>query len=151
MADELTPAQQEVTSQEGALVGDENQPEAREVEVTQNTEAVPAQVSPPRGPEAETVPVFEVAVALDEPVLDPSSPEAVQIPDAGRGDLTLPIHGLSAPSPEEALAGGSAPEAEPTPDPEPQAPATPPEQLPPQNDQPAQGDAAQPAPTTPSE
>jgi hypothetical protein len=57
-----------------------------------------------------TVDVHEVAVRVDKVVLDPDSPEAVQIPDAGRGKVDLPIHQLASPSPEQQLASGDAEE-----------------------------------------
>lgn len=109
------PEAPEVVSQEGALVGDENQPEPREVQVSTYQDSVPAQVSPERQAPAASVPVHEVSVTLDEPVLDPSSPEAVQVPDAGRGFLDLPIHSLAQPTVEQRFADGTADEAtEPT-------------------------------------
>jgi hypothetical protein len=144
MAEEITIEQGEVVAQEGALVGDENQPEPREASVDVNQGAVPAQVSPPRAAESETVPVLEVAVKLDEPVLDPSSPEAVQVPDAGRGSLDLPIHALAQPTPEEALASGDAPEVETPPvvtEPNPAA----------ETPEPSPEPAPEPAPETPAE
>jgi hypothetical protein len=90
-----------VTVAENALVGDDEQPEPREVEVEVNTDNVPAQVAAPETKPVTEVYVHETSVRMDEPVLDPSSPEAVQIPDAGRGSLDLPIHALSNPTPEE--------------------------------------------------
>src|SRR4051812_38136740 len=92
-ADTLT--HPEVVSQEGALVGDENLPEPREIETNTNASEVDAQVSPPRAPDASKVVVHETSVKLDEVITDPSSPLAVQIPDAGRGMLDLPIHALT--------------------------------------------------------
>lgn len=84
-----------VTAQEAKTVGDEELPEPRvpEVQVNESTEA--AQVVQPREGDADTVNVHEVYLALDEVITDPSSPLAVQIPDAGRGSLDLPIHALA--------------------------------------------------------
>lgn len=114
MADEIKTPESEVVSQEGALVGDENQPEPREVEVYVNEDSVNAQVSPERQAAAAQVPVHEVAVSLDEPILDPSSPLAVQVPDAGRGSTDLPIHGLKGKTVEDVFAeSGDDPDAQP--------------------------------------
>ena len=85
----------EVVAQEAKLVGDaEVHDEKFVVEPEVNTEAVPAQVSPPREEAAAEVPVHETYVQTDEVILDPSDPRAVQVPDAGRGSLDLPIHQL---------------------------------------------------------
>jgi hypothetical protein len=107
----IAPAAPEVVSQEGALVGDENQPDAREPEVYVNQDSVTAQVAPERQAPADNVPVHEVQVTLDEVILDPSAPEAVQVPDAGRGFLDLPIHALANGSPEKRFEDGTADEA----------------------------------------
>lgn len=104
MADAQEIKEPQVVSQKGALVGDENQPEPREPEVRVVSEEVDAQVAPEREKPASTVPVHEVAVATDEVITDPSSPLAVQVPDAGRGSLDLPIHQLSNPTPEAVFA-----------------------------------------------
>lgn len=93
-----------VTVAENALVGDDAQPEPREVEVDVNTDSVPAQVAAPETKPVTESYVHETFVVMDEVVLDPSSPEAVQIPDAGRGSLDLPIHALSNPTPEQFFA-----------------------------------------------
>lgn len=77
--------------------------EAVRVETVQ--EQVDAQVAPPREPEADKVDVHEVRVATDVVITDPSSPLAVQVPDAGKGSVDLPIHQLDAPSPEQVLSG----------------------------------------------
>lgn len=87
------PEAPQVVSQEGALVGDDAL-EARVVTPQVDVETVPAQVSPPREGAADKVNVHETYVAMDEVITDPSSPLAVQIPDAGRGSLDLPIHAL---------------------------------------------------------
>lgn len=100
MADEA-----KVVSQEGALVGDEAvQGAAHEVKPTVVEEPVAAMVSGPRDPEADTVSVSETFVAMDRVITDPTSPEAVQIPDAGRGSMDLPIHDLQGPTPEQVFA-----------------------------------------------
>lgn len=113
----MAPTQPPVVSQEGAIVGDENI-QAFTPEVAVNDAAVPAQVSPPREAEPAEVPVYETSIAVDKVITDPSSPEAVQIPDAGRGSLDLPIHRLANGTPEQQLSGDSeeAPEAEPVPE-----------------------------------
>ncbi len=90
----------EVVSQKGATIGDENMaPREPTYQVTE--EKVDAQVSPPRQDAAAKVDVHEVFVQVDEVITDPSSPLAVQIPDAGRGFLDLPIHALANGSPED--------------------------------------------------
>lgn len=93
MADEKTlPKLPDVAAPENAVVGDENLPAPREPGVDVVDEQVDAQVN--RNPVAipDKVNVFEVSVTTDEVITDPNSPLAVQIPDAGRGDLLLPIH-----------------------------------------------------------
>lgn len=92
MADTPTPKLPGVATQEGALVGDENLPEPREVESVVEQRQDDAQVVAKAGPPVDKVEVFEVVVTTDEVITDPSSPLAVQIPDAGRGSLNLPIH-----------------------------------------------------------
>lgn len=87
-----------------ALIGDENAPEVREVEVHVVDESVPAQVTGPPSEVVDTVRVHETSVSLDEVITDPSSPLAVQVPDAGRGDLSLPIHALAGQTPEQVFA-----------------------------------------------
>lgn len=101
------PEQPQVSSQEGALVGDENLTEVRTVEPVVVSGTVPAQVAPPRESDASEVPVHETSVQLDEVITDPSDPRAVQVPDAGRGSLDLPIHRLAEPSPEQVFADSS--------------------------------------------
>lgn len=76
-------------------------------------EQVDAQVAPAREPDADTVEVHEVSVATDVVITDPTSPLAVQVPDEGRGSLALPIHGLSAPSPEQVFEGADSAEEQP--------------------------------------
>ena len=101
---ELTPAENEVIAQENKLVGDENLPEPREPQVSVVKEEVDAQVAPPREADSDKVNVHEVAVATDEVITDPNSPLAVQVPDAGRGSLDLPIHQLAQPTAEQVFA-----------------------------------------------
>jgi hypothetical protein len=100
---------QEVTAQEAKLVGDEEvYADAYKVEPEVNSEGVVAQVAGTPDAPAKNVPVLEVAVKTDEVITDTSDPRAVQIPDAGRGFLDLPIHRLSEPTPEEKFASGDA-------------------------------------------
>lgn len=89
-----------VAAAANALVGDDAQPEPREVEVHVDTDPVKAQVAAPETKPVDEVYVHETVVIMDEVITDPSSPLAVQIPDAGRGTLDLPIHALSNPTPE---------------------------------------------------
>lgn len=106
MAPITTPEAPVVVSQDGALVGDEAvRGSTHKVEPQVNTESVPAQVAADRDAPASTVPVHETVVHTDRVITDPSSPEAVQIPDAGRGNASLPIHGLGNPTPEQVFAG----------------------------------------------
>jgi hypothetical protein len=96
MDDKLKPDLKVNSPQKGALVGDEavygvDSP----VETDVNAGSETAMRVAERRPDADTVLVHETAVVLDRVVTDPSSPEAVQIPDAGRGDLNLPIHALA--------------------------------------------------------
>jgi len=109
--EDIQPEAPEVVAQDGALIGDENQPEPREPQVVVNQGTETAQVAPERQAAADTVPVHEVSVTLDEVVLDPSAPEAVQVPDAGRGFLDLPIHELAKGTAEQRFADGTADEA----------------------------------------
>lgn len=108
------PKRQEVVAQKNKVVGDKDA-QARKVEPEVNTDAVKAQVAPPREADPKQVPVHETKVATDEVVTDPNSPEAVQVPDAGRGSLDLPIHRLGAGTPEDQFASGDADEPETTP------------------------------------
>lgn len=90
-----------VAAPEGSTIGDENL-EARSADVYQVNQDVPAQTTGKPAVEVPTVKVSETAVRLDEVITDPNSPLAVQIPDAGRGPLDLPIHRLAeAPKPED--------------------------------------------------
>lgn len=97
-----------VAAPENALVGDENLPEPREVKPEVHQDEVPAQVTGQPAKPVETVRVHETHVALDEVITDPNDPRAVQIPDAGRGSLLLPIHDLDAPRPEDVFASEAA-------------------------------------------
>lgn len=98
----------EVVAQDNMTVGDENL-EVRKVEPEVVNETAKSQVSPPRGADAASHPVHEVSVALDEVITDPNSPLAVQVPDAGRGDASLPIHRLAEGTPEDQFASAKAP------------------------------------------
>lgn len=94
-----------IVSQKGALVGDEAVQKAAHDASPQVVETeVDAQVMAKREPEASKVAVQETFVAMDRVITDPSSPEAVQIPDAGRGSLGLPIHSLSGERVEDVFA-----------------------------------------------
>lgn len=108
MADDIKPDFPEVVAQEAKTVGDENL-SPREVTVEVNKESVPAQVPGKADAPAETVKVHEVVVATDTVITDTSDPLAVQVPDAGRGSLDLPIHSLDAPTPEEQFAASAKP------------------------------------------
>lgn len=118
MAD--APEKQAVVAQEAKLVGDEVHDEQFVVEPEVNTEAVAAQVAQPRESEPEKVPVHETYVATDEVITDPSDPRAVQVPDAGRGSLDLPIHALADGHVEDKFREEA---SEADPEPEPAAPA----------------------------
>lgn len=104
MADEIKPALPPVAAVENAQVGDENIADVHEVEVDVNRDSVPAQTTGKPAVAPDEVYVHETSIKLDRVITDPHSPEAVQIPDAGRGSLDLPIHGLSAPTVEEVFA-----------------------------------------------
>lgn len=98
-----TPPVPEVVAQEAKTVGDDQfTPREPTVEVVK--EEVDAQVVQPREGDHDKVNVHEVRVETDTVITDPSDPLAVQVPDAGRGSLDLPIHGLDAPTPEQAFA-----------------------------------------------
>lgn len=98
MADETTPDANAVVAQKGKTVGET---EARVVEPQVVKDTADAQVAPARDKESKTVNVHETYVQLDEVITDPSSPLAVQVPDAGRGSLDLPIHALNGPTVEQ--------------------------------------------------
>lgn len=92
---DVTPVQPEVVAQEAKTVGDEDAPAAREPQADVRADEVDAQVVQPREPDPSKVAVHEVVVTTDEVIKDPASPLAVQVPDAGRGSLDLPIHALA--------------------------------------------------------
>jgi hypothetical protein len=90
-----------IAAPENAVIGDENL-SPRDPDVSTVNESVPAQTTGKPAVEVDSVKVTETVVALDEIITDPHSPLAVQIPDAGRGPLSLPIHRLAeAPKPED--------------------------------------------------
>jgi len=93
-----------VAVQKGAQVGDDKLAPVHEVETELDDKNVPAMVMAKAPEPVREVYVHESRVKLDRVVTDPSSPEAVQIPDAGRGFLSLPLHGLDAPTPEQFFA-----------------------------------------------
>jgi hypothetical protein len=103
MSDIEKPVLADPVAQEAKLVGDDAL-EVREVPVDVHTDEVAAQVAQPREADSAVVHVHETSVTLDEVITDPSDPRAVQIPDAGRGSLDLPIHGLSGKTPEQVFA-----------------------------------------------
>ena len=92
--DVMVPSMPTITAQEAKTVGDDEM-EARTADIGVTKEEVPAQVMQPREGDSDTVHVHEVYVVTDEIITDPASPLAVQIPDAGRGSLDLPIHRLN--------------------------------------------------------
>lgn len=93
--EKITPEVPEVTAQKSKTVGDENMPAPREVEVEVNKDKVDAMRVQAREPDAAYVPIHETSITVDTVITDPSSPLAVQIPDAGRGTMMLPITGLN--------------------------------------------------------
>lgn len=99
----IVPSMPTITAQESKTVGDDEM-EARAADIGVTKEEVPAQVMQPREGDSDTVHVHEVYVVTDEIITDPSSPLAVQIPDAGRGTLDLPIHRLNNGTVEEVFA-----------------------------------------------
>lgn len=101
MADaKIDPTMPAIVAQDAMTVGDDKL-DVRPVEVTVFEDESPAQVSQPRTADAPTVHVHEVSVSMDRVITDPSDPLAVQIPDAGRGSLDLPIHALGGDTPED--------------------------------------------------
>lgn len=100
----------EVTAQKKKLVGDDKL-EVREVTVEVNEDQVDAQTVQPRELDPKKVNVHEVVVATDTVITDPSSPLAVQVPDAGRGDASLPIHRLAEGTVEDVFASESSDDA----------------------------------------
>lgn len=110
--EDITPQVPEVTAQKQKTVGDENLPEPREVEVDVNKDRVKTMRVQQREPDAAYAPVHETVVTVDTVITDPSSPLAVQIPDAGRGNLQLPITGLNEGTVEERFAAASSDESD---------------------------------------
>lgn len=99
----MTDLLNEIATQPGTTVGDDNlKPIEHDVQNVDLT--VPAQTTGKPAVEVETVKVTETRVALDQVITDPHSPLAVQIPDAGRGPLDLPIHRLAKGTPEAQFA-----------------------------------------------
>lgn len=96
--------QPEVAAPANALIGDANQPAPREVTVQVNQDSVDAQTTGAPAVVPTQVYVHETSVQMDEVITDPNSPLAVQIPDAGRGTLDLPIHQLAGERPEDFFA-----------------------------------------------
>ncbi len=94
-AEEIATTQPEVAGQMAMTIGDENMPAPRDVDVHIHSEPVAAMVMSEQRPAPAMVPVHEVYVTTDTVITDPSSPLAVQIPDAGRGTMDLPISGLN--------------------------------------------------------
>lgn len=103
MADKATETQApEVVAQEQKIVGDEAvQAEVHEVKPEVVNEDAARAVAQPREADGGSVRVHETVVRTDRVITDPSDPLAVQVPDAGRGDLSLPIHELDAPTVEQ--------------------------------------------------
>lgn len=99
-----TPDTPAVVAQEAKVVGDDAL-EPREPTVEVNKDQVDAQVAQPREGDSDKVNVHEVVVATDTVITDPSDPLAVQVPDAGRGSLDLPIHNLDGPRVEDVFSG----------------------------------------------
>lgn len=99
----VTPEAPVITAQEAKTVGDENLT-TREPDYVVVQDQVDAQVVQPREGDHDKVNVHEVHVQLDEVITDPASPLAVQVPDAGRGSLDLPIHSLAGQTVEQVFA-----------------------------------------------
>jgi hypothetical protein len=101
--EEVVPALPEVSEANPKTVGDDNfSPREPEFEVVKDE--VDAQVTGKPEDEATKVKVHEVHVTTDTVITDTSDPLAVQIPDAGRGSLDLPIHELARPTVEQFFA-----------------------------------------------
>lgn len=103
---DITPEVPQVVAQDAKIVGDADLT-AREPQVIVVQEQVPAQVAQPREGAVDKVNVHEVFVAIDEVITDPASPLAVQVPDAGRGSLDLPMHALNGMTPEQVFAAAA--------------------------------------------
>lgn len=102
---EVVPAQPEISKGQPKTVGDEAV-QAREPQFDVFKDEVPAQVAGVPDEPSSSVKVHEVSVTTDTVITDTSDPLAVQIPDAGRGSLDLPIHALANKTPEQIFAGG---------------------------------------------
>lgn len=102
------PRQPGVAVAENALVGDDNVAPVVEVEPDVHTDSVPAQTTGADPVPVDEVYVHETYVVTDQVITDPNSPEAVQIPDAGRGFLDLPIHQLGKGTVEDVFAKADA-------------------------------------------
>lgn len=102
------PVLPEIVAQKAKTVGDENI-QVREPTADSVVGTVPAQVAGKPEDSSKVVPVHEVYVATDTVITDTSHPLAVQVPDAGRGDASLPIHQLANGTVEQrfAVAAGS--------------------------------------------
>jgi hypothetical protein len=118
------PAQPDVAVPEASLVGDDNVAGVVTPTPEVNTESVPAQVTGAPAKEVDTVRVHETHVQTDQVITDTSDPRAVQVPDAGRGSLDLPIHQLGGPTVEEVFAKDSS--SDDSSDSEPSSPPPPP-------------------------
>lgn len=70
------------------------------VEVTTDTDPVPAQVTGPAPEPVREVVVHETRVRADRVITDASDPLAVQVPEAGRGNALTPIAQTYADNPE---------------------------------------------------
>jgi hypothetical protein len=91
---EVIPALPDVREGNAKTVGDDELV-AREPSFEVDKDEVDAQVMGKPEDEATKVKVHEVYVTTDTVITDTSDPLAVQIPDAGRGTLDLPIHNLA--------------------------------------------------------
>lgn len=101
--EEVVPALPEVANADEKTVGDD-QFVPREPDFTVDKDSVPAQVMGKPEDVPSEVKVHEVHVTTDTVITDTSDPLAVQIPDAGRGTLDLPIHELARPTVEQFFA-----------------------------------------------
>jgi hypothetical protein len=73
---------------------------ASPVEVTTDTDPVPAQVTGAAPEPVREVAVHETRVHTDRVITDPNDPLAVQVPEAGRGNALTPIAQTYADNPE---------------------------------------------------
>lgn len=100
--EEVVPALPDVANADEKTTGDDFAP--REPEFHVEKDSVPAQVMGKPEDVPSEVKVHEVYVTTDTVITDTSDPLAVQIPDAGRGTLDLPIHELARPTVEQFFA-----------------------------------------------